>query len=65
MSQVAVNWMRSSFCADNTCVEVAVLDGYVLVRDGKRADHHPYLRFSMTEWERFCVGVRSSEFSFE
>jgi hypothetical protein len=54
-------WRRSSHCADNTCVEVASLDGHVLVRDSKDRSG-PVLEFSGREWAAFVRGVRDGEF---
>jgi hypothetical protein len=32
-----VTWARSTFCGSGGCVEVALVDGVVLVRDSKSA----------------------------
>ena len=54
-------WRISSLCDLNGCVEVALLDDQVAVRDAKdRAG--PVLVFSATEWEAFVGGVRGGEF---
>ena len=56
-------WRRSSYSqgADATCVEVAVDDDRVTVRD---SDHPagPELHFSLDEWRAFLLGVRAGEF---
>ena len=55
-------WVRSSFCADQTCVEVSTLDGGdVVMRDGKRPDQ-PYLRFSRADWEGFLSAVAAGDY---
>jgi Domain of unknown function (DUF397) len=56
-------WRRSSACtgADATCVEVAVRDGQVVVRDSKDADG-PTLCFTAVEWSAFVRGIRAGEF---
>lgn len=56
-------WRSSSFSrgADQTCVDVAMEPGAVVVRDSKNPDG-PVLRFSAREWEVFLLGVRNGEF---
>jgi hypothetical protein len=54
-------WRTSSLCDLNGCVEVAILDDRVVVRDAKdRAG--PVLVFTAAEWEAFVGGVRGGEF---
>jgi hypothetical protein len=54
-------WRRSSFCANSSCVEMAVLEDSVVVRDSK--DHQgPVLRFGKSEWTEFLSGVRNGDF---
>ncbi|MEV0271658.1 DUF397 domain-containing protein [Hamadaea sp. NPDC050747] len=55
------SWRRSARCGDSACVEVAVLDDEVLVRDSKDPQG-PVLRFSRAEWLAFLAGVREGEF---
>jgi uncharacterized protein DUF397 len=57
-----VNWRKSSWSAANGCVEVAFVDGGVLVRDSKDPDG-PVLRFTTHEWHVFLLGVHSGELS--
>jgi hypothetical protein len=64
MSDFAVSWTRSSFCSDTACIEVAVLSGDIVVRDGKRRDQ-PFLRFSHSEWRTFIDAVADGEFRFQ
>jgi hypothetical protein len=53
---------KSSFSApDAGCVEVAVADGRLLVRDTKNPDGS-VLEFTVSEWDAFVRGVRAGEF---
>ena len=54
-------WHKSSYCANNSCVEVAFLDGRVAVRDSKDPDG-PLLFFTQEEWASFLQGARNGEF---
>jgi hypothetical protein len=61
MQDLTAAWRTSSLCDLNGCVEVAVLDDRVVVRDAKdRAG--PVLVFTASEWEAFVGGVRGGEF---
>jgi hypothetical protein len=53
-------WRKSSYCAQNTCVEMAVLDGQVAVRDSK--EQHAVLLFTPAEWTAFVAGAKGGEF---
>jgi hypothetical protein len=55
-------WRTSSLCDLNGCVEVALLDDQVAVRDAKDRGGGPVLLFSAPEWEAFVGGVRGGEF---
>jgi hypothetical protein len=57
----AAAWRTSSLCDLNGCVEVALLDDQVAVRDAKNRGG-PVLLFSAPEWEAFVGGVRGGEF---
>jgi Domain of unknown function (DUF397) len=57
----AAAWRTSTLCDLNGCVEVALLDGKVAVRDAKDKAS-PILLFSAREWEAFTGGVRAGEF---
>lgn len=51
------NWIKSSFCADRACVEVARLESdNIAVRDSKNLDQ-PALQFSTGEWSAFLDAV--------
>ncbi len=55
-------WRKSARSgANGACVEVAVLDGAVAVRDSKDRTG-PVLVFTPAEWEAFVGGVRDGEF---
>lgn len=60
----AGTWFKSSFSgtgASSACVEVAVLEDGVIVRDSKDQTG-PVLRFTAREWRAFLAGVRANEF---
>jgi hypothetical protein len=57
----AAAWRTSTFCDLNGCVEVALLDNQVAVRDAKDKAS-PILLFTPREWEAFTTGVRAGEF---
>ncbi|GAB2631466.1 DUF397 domain-containing protein [Nocardia goodfellowii] len=55
---------KSSFSdGAGDCVEVAVFDGWVAVRDSKDL-FSPVLWFTPSEWKAFIAGVRAGEFDF-
>lgn len=56
-------WRHSSICqgSDATCVDVAIRDAHVAVRDSKNP-HGPVLGFTFAEWQAFLLGVRAGEF---
>lgn len=60
---VDLSWRRSGRCDTNTCVEVALHEGEVMVRDSKNPEG-PFLRFSRREWEAFVGGVGDGDFTF-
>jgi Domain of unknown function (DUF397) len=55
-------WQKSSYCATNACVEVAVTSNAVMVRDSKNPHIAP-LSFTAEEWSAFVQGVRAGEFA--
>jgi hypothetical protein len=57
----ALFWRTSSFCTNGACVEVAIVDESVLVRDSKDATR-PALVYTRTEWQDFLAGVKGGEF---
>ncbi len=56
-----LTWWKSSYCADNTCIEVAWIENHVLIRNSKD-QRGPVLEFSRSEWAAFANGVRDGEF---
>jgi hypothetical protein len=56
-----VQWKKSSASAQTDCVEVARVDGSMLVRDSKD-QAGPRLAFTLSEWRAFLAGVRLGEF---
>jgi Domain of unknown function (DUF397) len=57
----SVAWQRSTYCANSSCVEVALLENQVAVRDSKIAKS-PILLFTQEEWTAFLAGARRGEF---
>jgi hypothetical protein len=55
------NWRKSSYSGSEGCVEIAFVDGDIVVRDSKRRAGS-VLVFTRTEWEAFTHGVRDGEF---
>jgi hypothetical protein len=54
-------WRTSTLCDLNGCVEVALLDDRIAVRNSNdRAG--PVLVFTPNEWDAFVGGVRGGEF---
>ena len=54
-------WRKSSLSSANGCVEVAQVEGHVVVRDSKH-QRGPVLVFTPIEWQNFLGGVRGGEF---
>ncbi len=57
-------WTRSSFCAESACVEVALVDGDVIVRDSKDVSRPP-LRLPLEAWRAFRTGIADGDFRFD
>lgn len=53
-------WHRSTFCESSSCVEVAVQEPRVKVRDSTNPDL--VMIFTAAEWQAFLDGVRNGEF---
>lgn len=49
-------WRKSSYTQPHDCVETAVAEGVILVRDSKRAPG-PVLAFTVAAWDGFLGGV--------
>ena len=54
-------WRKSTFSAENGCVEVAELGNKVGIRDSKDREG-PRLIFTEDEWGAFLAGIRNHEF---
>jgi hypothetical protein len=54
-------WRKSSYSGVNGCVEVALIEGLVAIRDSKDPSR-PALLFTSAEWKAFTDGVRDGEF---
>jgi Domain of unknown function (DUF397) len=52
------NWRRSSMCDDSGCVEVAIADTAVLVRDSGDPSGK-VLTISFPEWEALVLALRN------
>ena len=61
MDLSTVGWRKSSRSGHDGCVEVALADGQVAVRDSKDRNG-PVLVFTPREWDAFVSGVRDGEF---
>jgi hypothetical protein len=64
MDLSSANWRKSTLSASNGCVEVAVEDDGVAVRDSKD-QNGPVLVFARHEWAAFVGGVRAGEFDLD
>jgi hypothetical protein len=54
-------WRKSTLCGNSSCIEVALLDDTVALRDSKNLEG-PLLLFTHEEWATFIHGVRNGEF---
>jgi hypothetical protein len=61
---VEIRWVQASACGGGTCVQARSVDGVVQVRDSKNPDG-PVLEFDRAEWDAFVAGVAAGEFRFE
>jgi hypothetical protein len=61
MSDLTGMWRKSTYSANNGCVEVALLSGRVAVRDSKQPSG-PVLAFTPVEWQAFVDAIRHGEF---
>ncbi|BBH71216.1 hypothetical protein ACTI_79010 [Actinoplanes sp. OR16] len=58
-----LDWQRSSYCADNACVEVAVDDDGDRYLRNSEQPAGPYLRFSAGGWEAFVADLEAGWFA--
>ena len=61
VAQSKAIWRKSTFSGLNGCVEIAVLDGQIGVRDSKDRNG-PILLFTHIEWNSFLNGVKDGQF---
>ena len=61
MDWSSAEFRKSRFSQSNGCVEVAIQDDGVAVRDSKHRNG-AVLKFSWSEWEAFLSGVEAGEF---
>ena len=52
-----LTWRSSSICNNANCVEIAMLPGRILLRDGKNPAG-PVLSFDATEWTHFLNSAK-------
>jgi hypothetical protein len=64
VSDFALAWTRSTFCADTSCIELSTMDGDVFLRGSKNVGV-PALRFSMAEWDDFRTAVAAGQIRFD
>ncbi len=58
-------WFKSSYSGNGTnCVEVAIADDGIAVRDSKDRSG-PALQFTSSEWRAFLAGAKDGEFDLE
>jgi hypothetical protein len=60
--QPGILWRRSKACNPIQCVEVALCQDRVLVRDSKNPEAG-FLEFTRDEWRTFLRGVARREFT--
>lgn len=58
-------WRKSTGSDSGACVEVAMVDEVVGVRDTKANGEGPVLEFNRKEWEAFLYGVANGEFTMD
>ena len=56
-----MGWRKASFCQSGECVEVAVQDGMIVMRDSKQPDD-TVLRYTTDEWRSLLGGIKAGEF---
>jgi hypothetical protein len=56
-------WMKSSRCDSGECIEVAAVDGGIMIRDSQHPSG-PILRVSRADWDAFTEGIINGELRF-
>ena len=64
VADASAGWVRSSFCAETSCVEVSFREDEVALRDGKNPDQ-PHLTFSRAEWDSFRAEIIDGAFRLD
>lgn len=59
-NSLATDWRRSGRCEGGHCVEIALRDGGVAMRNSTAPDLQ--LRLSADAWRSFVAGLRTGEF---
>jgi hypothetical protein len=54
-----LHWWRSSYCADNACVEVARDGDVVLIRNSERPDD--IIRCTTSGWTAFLAEIKAGD----
>lgn len=54
-------WKRSAHCESNACVEVAIADENIFIRNSREPEGS-VLTFTRAEWDAFVTGVKNGEF---
>jgi hypothetical protein len=64
-SQQVFNWRKASYSATNgECVEIAVVDGRIAVRDSK-AINGTILHYEGSDWCRFIERAKRADYSYQ
>jgi hypothetical protein len=61
MSESTTMWLKSSYCSDSACVEIAKLGSLIALRDSKDLGQAP-LTFSRAAWTSFLSGIEAGNF---
>ena len=58
----AMDWYKSSYCADSSCIEVAKIGTEAVgLRDSKHPER-PFLSFERAGWSACVKGIKSGQF---
>jgi hypothetical protein len=57
-----LSFKRSSYCASSCCLEVALVQRVIYVRNSQ--DPATRIAFSAEEWRSFLAGAKNNEFDF-
>lgn len=59
--RVQPQWRRSTYCASNECVEIASLNGVIMLRNS--TEPRNVVRYTSAEWRSFTTGLKAGDFS--